>query len=205
MGTRVIVFIDGFNFYHSLENLKCNKYKWIDYSKLATFYLNEGESIEKIYYFTALCPWDPNKQKRHRILIRALEYTGIQPVYGEFKKRKKTYKNYRVEVTLKYHEEKQTDVNIAVYLLRLAIEDKYDTALIISGDTDFSPAVIAVKELFPEKKIGTVSPIGRRSFELEKMADFHKLIREKHIAESLLPDTINIGKGKTLHCPAEWK
>jgi uncharacterized LabA/DUF88 family protein len=103
------------------------------------------------------------------------------------------------------YEEKQTDVNIAVYLMRLAIEDKFDTAIIISGDNDLSPAIITAKELFPKKKIGIVSPIGRRSNELEKIADFHKLVRKKHLYSSLLPDTIDLGKGKIIHCPNEWK
>ena len=176
----------------------------IDYTKLAQYYTNKNESIVDIYYFTALCPWDPNKEKRHKVLIKALRHKGVKVVYGKFKKRQKTYSNYRVDITLRYHEEKQTDVNIAVHLLRFAVEDKFDTAMLITGDNDLAPAITAVKDLYSNKKIGIVSPIKRRSSELEKIADFHKLIREKHIAASLLPATITIGKGKTLHCPAEW-
>jgi len=205
MGDRVIFFIDGFNVYHSLLDLGNIKYKWIDYSKLAQCYIRENEEIKDIYYFTSLCPWDPKRQKRHRILIKALKYRNIKIVYGEFKKRQKSYKNYRVEVLLRYHEEKQTDVNIAVLLMKLAFEDKYDTAIIISGDTDFSLAIVETKNLFPKKRIGIIFPIGRRNNALEKVVDFHTSIEEDHLELSLFPDTIDIRNGKTLFCPPEWK
>ncbi len=126
MSNRIIFFIDGFNVYHSLLDLGNVKYKWIDYSKLAQCYIKENEEIKDIYYFTSLCPWDPKRQK--------------------------SYKIYRIEVLLRYHEEKQTDVNIAVLLMKLAFEDKYDTAIIISGDTDFSLAIVEIKNLFPRKR-----------------------------------------------------
>ena len=210
MSKRVIFFIDGFNVYHSIDDLvsvdsKNTIYKWIDYSKFAQCFVNDDEEIKDIYYFTSLCPWDPNRQKRHQILIRALKHRNIKIVFGEFKKRRKQYNNYRVNVVLKYHEEKKTDVNIAVLLLKLAFEDKYDTAIIISGDTDFSLAITEIKKSFPEKKIGIVFPIGRRNNALEKLADFHKVVTKKHLESSRFPDTIDIGEGTSLFCPPEWK
>jgi uncharacterized LabA/DUF88 family protein len=53
-------------------------------------------------------------------------------------------------------EEKRTDVNVAVTLFRLAHEDRFDTALLISGDTDLAPAVEMVRSTFPGKKVGVV-------------------------------------------------
>jgi hypothetical protein len=74
---------------------------------------------------------------------------GVKIIYGEFKKRdkfcricKKTYQTF---------EEKQTDVNIAIQLFKLSIQEKYDKALIISGDSDLIPSIEAVKSTFPNK------------------------------------------------------
>ncbi len=48
------------------------------------------------------------------------------------------------------HEEKETDVNIALHLLRDAHQDRFDRALLISGDSDLVPAVRMVRALFPQ-------------------------------------------------------
>ncbi|GAJ06134.1 unnamed protein product, partial [marine sediment metagenome] len=63
----------------------------------------------------------------------------------------------------RYSEEERTDVNIAIYLFKLAIQDKFDKAYIISGDSDLIPSIEAVKILFPHKQIGVTIPIGRRA------------------------------------------
>jgi uncharacterized LabA/DUF88 family protein len=56
------------------------------------------------------------------------------------------------------YEEKETDVSIAVTLVEDAVQDSYDTAFLISGDSDLRPAVAAVKRLRPEKRIVAVFP-----------------------------------------------
>jgi len=42
-------------------------------------------------------------------------------------------------------EEKQTDVNIALKLFQLAVQDAYDKTIIISGYSEFLPAVPDLK------------------------------------------------------------
>ena len=68
------------------------------------------------------------------MFIRAQEIKNVNIVYGEFK-RKDKYCNL-CKRTYHTYEEKQTDVNIAIQLFKLSIEDKYDKAIIISGDSD---------------------------------------------------------------------
>jgi uncharacterized LabA/DUF88 family protein len=43
------------------------------------------------------------------------------------------------------HEEKETDVNLALALLDLAYKDLYDHAFLLSRDSDLAPAVHKVK------------------------------------------------------------
>jgi len=200
---KSIFFIDGFNLYHSIANeRRFNKYKWIDLSKLAKNFITKKEHIEEIYYFTALTPWSPDKTNRQKIFIKAQELKGIKIVYGEFRKKdrtcllcKKTYITF---------EEKRTDVNIAIYLFKLAIQDKFDKAYIISGDSDLIPSIEAVKTLFPHKQIGVIIPIGRRAELLKLKCDFHMKIKEKHLRDSILPDIIPLKDNKKLICPESW-
>jgi uncharacterized LabA/DUF88 family protein len=47
------------------------------------------------------------------------------------------------------HEEKKTDINIAITLLADGVADKFDTALILSGDSDLAPVTTKLKQLCP--------------------------------------------------------
>jgi uncharacterized LabA/DUF88 family protein len=201
--TKVICFIDGFNLYHALNYQRFTKYKWLDLSKLTQCFLTKYEHVENIYYFTALATWSPTKINKHKIYIKALQSKSVQTVYGEFKRKTKF-----CTLCKKYFptfEEKQTDVNIAIYLLRLAMQERYEKAIIISGDSDLIPAIKSVQKTFPTKKIGIVLPIGRASESLKNIADFHMKMKEKHLTTSLLNEEILLTNNQKIICPHEWK
>ena len=44
--------------------------------------------------------------------------------------------------------EKMTDVNIATHLIIDAFQDRYDMAMLISGDSDLVPPIKAVHSLY---------------------------------------------------------
>jgi uncharacterized LabA/DUF88 family protein len=200
---RIAVFIDGFNVYHALdEREEWHKYKWLDFSKLVHLFASRNDVFEGIYYFTALATWMPDKMARHRILIRALELKGVNVVYGEFKKRDRFCVNCKT--WYKSHEEKQTDVNIAIHLFRLAVEDRYDTALIMSGDGDLIPAIKAFRASFPAKQVGVLIPFARNADELKLNCDFHRKVKRMHLEQSLFPDEIDLGDGQKLVRPVNW-
>ena len=203
MKKNVIVFIDGFNLYHAINAFrKYHKYKWLDLSKLANLYITRNEEIVNILYFTALATWNQNKVKKHKLFIKANELNGVNVIFGEFKKRDKFCNLCR----RKYQtfEEKQTDVNIAIQLFKLSIENKYDKAIIISGDSDLIPSINAVRKTFPNKQIGVVIPIGRRAEELKQACDFYMKMKEKHLLSAIFPLKIKINDNEFLVCPPEW-
>jgi uncharacterized LabA/DUF88 family protein len=111
---------------------------------------------------------------------------------GRFKE--KDRECFRCRHSWKDHEEKETDVNIALYLLRGALQDHYDRALLVSGDSDLAPAVRAVKEVAPQKDIRIISPVGRDlSMELRHAAGGKKHCRRMqliHLQRSLLPQRV---------------
>jgi len=100
---------------------------------------------------------------------------------------------------------KLTDVNIAIQLFEAAIKDRFDTAMIVSGDSDLIPSIEAVKSAFPAKRIGVVIPIGRRAEALKNSCDFHIKMKEKHLRTSQFPEEIDLGDDKKLVRPSSWR
>jgi len=141
---RVLCLVDGFNVYHALDgNSEYRRYKWLDYARLAQLFTRSGDTVVGVRFFTAYAPWNRRKRARHERYVAALRTVGVTPVFGEFRPRTRTCRHCQTEYTT--YEEKRTDVNIAVTLFRAALTDLYDTALIISGDSDLVPAVEAVR------------------------------------------------------------
>jgi uncharacterized LabA/DUF88 family protein len=201
---RIVALIDGFNVYHAIKNRRgWDRYKWLNYRKLASLFCRAKDTLEGVYYFTALATWLPDSVSRHRTFIRALETEDVQVIYGKFKK-----KDRRCAVCRRVysaHEEEETDVNIATHLFRLAVEDAFDIALVISADSDLVPAIKEARRTFPNKEIGIVVPPGQRAVELKQTADFHHKIRERHLISSAFPEEIDLPSGSKLVRPKTWK
>ncbi|MBM4158537.1 MAG: NYN domain-containing protein [Ignavibacteria bacterium] len=201
---KIIFFIDGFNLYHALlNNPAYNKYKWLNYYRLAQCYIAKKDDLIDVYWFTALAIWNKDKVKRHKIYIKALENAGVKIVRGEFKK--KTRKCRICHKSYSSYEEKQTDVNMALYLFKLAIQDKFDKAFLISGDSDLIPSIKTVKETFPDKQITVILPLGGRSESLKQSADSYMKMKEKHLQSSQFPETIIMKNGEIITKPKEWE
>jgi uncharacterized LabA/DUF88 family protein len=207
---KIAFLIDGFNLYHALDYChatpqhdRYRRYKWLNLRKLASLFVGPLDTLSDVLYFTALATWMPEKTERHRLFIRALETEGVTIIYGEFKRKDKRCLVCRKRYST--FEEKQTDVNIAIQLLQLAIRDRYDRAVIVSGDTDLIPAIKAVRVSFPNKQIGIMIPIGGSSEDLKKHADFRFKMKEHHLVSSRFPDSIKLSSGATLDCPPNWR
>jgi len=111
-----------------------------------------------VHYFTAYATWIPGSVGRHREYIAALRHVGVRCVIGHFKEKHR--KCNSCGATWIGHEEKETDVAIAVKLVADAFTTEYDRALIISADSDLGPAIKTVQAQFPEKSIDVIAPPG---------------------------------------------
>jgi uncharacterized LabA/DUF88 family protein len=97
-----------------------------------------------------------------------------------------------------------TDVNIAVELLTDAFEDRFDTALLISADSDLRAPLQKIRQLFPEKRIVVAFPPNRHSFELRSTAHAYLTIGRASLAKSQFPPEIVKADGYVLSRPASW-
>ena len=97
-----------------------------------------------------------------------------------------------------------TDVNIAVKMLVDAFQDQFDTAILVSGDTDLIPPIREIKANFPKKKIIVAFPPNRHNISLHQIAHASFIIGRKKLKESQLPETVVKPDGYKLQRPAEW-
>lgn len=102
------------------------------------------------------------------------------------------------------HEEKMTDVRIATELLMDAHADRFDVALLVSGDSDLVPPIQAIHQQFPQKKVVVCFPPKRHSVHLAESSKGSFQIGRAKLAAAQLPDTVVTAKGYKLVCPAKW-
>jgi len=107
--------------------------------------------------------------------------------------------------TWKAYEEKMTDVNIAAQMLADAYEDRFDTAFIISGDSDLTTPIQQVRKRFPDKRLIVVFPPNRQSAQLKKAANGFLSIGEDKLRQNQLSDPVITASGFALHRPAHWR
>jgi uncharacterized LabA/DUF88 family protein len=201
---RVIAYIDGFNLYFGLKSKGWRRYYWLDIQMLAQNLLKSNQRLLLTKYFTARIAGPPDKEKRQSTYIEALGTLSMfQIFYGKYQltPRQCSQCGFQDEVP----NEKMTDVNIAVEILKDAYQDQFDVALLISADSDLVPPVKTVRELFPNKRVIVASPPGRYSIGLAKSSSKSFVISRRNIAKSLLPEEIKKADGYILRCPPLWK
>lgn len=143
-------------------------------------------------------------RQRQSTYIDALCANGILSLHeGHFLK--KTRRCHTCGATWPDYEEKISDVNIAVELLMDAVDDRFDTAIIVSGDSDLSTPVRRVLARFPPKRVIVAFPPKRRSAELRNAATASFKIGADKLKKSLLPDPVVTPAGISLSRPPGWR
>ncbi|MCL2441457.1 MAG: NYN domain-containing protein [Treponema sp.] len=102
---------------------------------------------------------------------------GVKDILGKFTLRDR--KCPKCLALFQSHEEKKTDINIAIILLADAVLDKFNTALILSGDSDLAPVAVKLHQLRPGKKLGIIVPQNQSAMNLKKHSDFFKKIQDR--------------------------
>jgi NYN domain len=102
------------------------------------------------------------------------------------------------------YEEKESDVNIAISLVEDAALDRFDVALLISGDSDLCPALKAAKRLRPSMRIIAAFPPLRGSDPIRRLVDRTLHIDRTTLRHCQLPDEVMTGNGIKLSRPGYW-
>lgn len=142
---KVCIFIDGQNFYRSL--LRYDESLRVDYDRLALWITQAvggpSASFEGAYYYVGVSPGAP-------ALVEAF-LKGLELRPGYFVKREvRVRRGGRCPACgaeYEYTTEKRVDTRLVADMCHFAAIGAFDTAVLVSGDNDFVPAVEAVNLL----------------------------------------------------------
>lgn len=200
---RVIAYIDGFNLYFGMKEGGWNDVLWLDVQQLATNLLQPHQQLLHTKYFTSRIRNNPEKEKRQKTYLEALEtVAGLKIYYGHFQAHIEECR--RCGHTYPYANEKMTDVNIATELLTDAFTDQYDTALLITGDSDLVPPIKAIHTHFKNKRVMVGFPPKRDNISVRSVAKGSFTIGRKKLKDSQLPDEVIKTGGYVLKRPDSW-
>lgn len=200
---RVIVYVDGFNLYFGMMEAGFSYCRWLNVKALAQNLLQKNQQLIEVKYFTARVTNNPDKQKRQSTYLDALYNEGVKIIYGQ-------YQNNNLDCHRCGHiwmaaNEKMTDVNIATNILVDAYQDKYDMAMLISGDSDLVPPIKAVHANFSSKRVFVAFPPKRHNSTVAAVAKGSLIIGRKKLVESQLNESIQKTTDNfILKKPVDW-
>ena len=211
---RVYAYVDGFNLYHGA--LEGTSHRWLDLRALLTKLLDDDDEIVRIKYFTARVSGNagnagsaggPHRQDAYLRAVKAVD-PSVEVILGKFKTRKVFRR--RVDngelVEVYNREEKGSDVNLAVHMVRDAFAGEFECAVVVSNDSDLKEPLRIVRDL--GRMVGVIVPMAvpdrHVNTNLTDEADFHKKIRGGVCGDCQLPLSVTLPNGKVLTCPDRW-
>ena len=169
---RAVLFIDGNNWFHGLKKIGVDAYH-LDYRKVARELL-KGRSLVEIRFYIGKVTGDRERIERQRAKVASLEAQGARVTWGRIQRnlippqKNRALKRLRTilaedgsripsDIREQLEElggmpvpdyvEKKVDVAIAVDVVRMAYEDEYDVAYLLSADADYVTAVREAQRL----------------------------------------------------------
>ena len=203
---RIVVYVDGFNLFYGLRSKGWRRFYWLDLQQLGKNLLRSGQRLQRVRYFTARVledPSDPGKVRRQDAYLDALSTLPDVSVHYGYFLRHRAYCRTCGDSWPTY-EEKMTDVNIAMELLGDAEADRFDTALVVSGDSDLAGPIENVLARHSGKRVVVAFPPARVSNRLRRIATASLTIGPGVLGRSRLPERIEMEDGYRLTRPAEW-
>jgi hypothetical protein len=203
----VIVYVDGFNLYYG--SLKRTPYKWLDLGRLSATML-PNDTVLAIKYYTARIsarPGNPSGPTDQQVYLRALRtIPTVSITFGHFLTHSVQMRLSGVtppkRVWVDKTEEKGSDVNLAAHLVRDACQNAFQTAVLITNDSDLAEPVRIVRDEL-KLPVGILNPHDRHSVELKRVSTFQKRIRQSALIASQFPDVLTDSKGQ-IRKPASW-
>jgi uncharacterized LabA/DUF88 family protein len=208
---RVIVYIDGFNLYY--RALKNTSHKWLNLEALCNAVLPSGRTVVGINYYTARISGrtDAKAPARQDAYLRAIRTLPLVKIHTA-----------RFLVTTKWAalveppkfrpapevaevwktEEKGSDVNLGVHLVRDALTGAFDEAAVLTNDTDLVEAfrIVTYDVKLP---IILLTPGRISATSLIAVSTSMRHI-QPYLGPCQFPDPVIGHNGKTVPKPAGW-
>lgn len=223
---RTIAYVDGQNLYFSC--LKGTKYKWLDIAELLARIICEdhpSNELVAVRYFNSpikgsLARRGKDSAQAQAEYLRALRNNPLIRVSeGRFSVQRAHVLRHAIPPDLTDRvgiwriEEKETDVSIAVAMYRDVRDGLADHIVLLSNDSDFVPALKAIRE-DSLARVGVVLPLralssgmaapSRPSASLTAHAHWTRHhIREDELAKCQLPQRVHTSRRPACR-PSHW-
>ena len=201
---KVIVYVDGYNFYYGLKEVKWKKYYWLDLVSFFESFMQNGQELVGVKYFSAPTN-NQEKRKRQSDFFSANKLNDrFELILGNYLNKNVYCRNCHTDFEVP--EEKKTDVNIATQMIADCIYHDCDISIIVSGDSDLTPPIHFIKQHNPDHKVFVYFPPRRQGLHLKNICDSSLYLEhwKKRFRENLLPETITTKSGYQLKKPSEW-
>ncbi|MDD4531091.1 MAG: NYN domain-containing protein [Candidatus Pacebacteria bacterium] len=171
---RVVVYIDGNNFYKYLRDRQYSFPKGVkfNFEKFINMLINGRELVSKRYYIGIAKNFD-NSEKSKEIV------RGQQKFLNELQREGFVIKRGKVIYDSGKIREKGVDVKISVDLVIGAVDNIFDTAILVSSDTDLIPAIKYVR--FKGKSVEYIGFSHCPSLGVQKNVDLSRLLTAQDI------------------------
>ncbi len=174
---RIVILVDGSNFYHYTKGFSLTHLLEFNYKEFGDFLARGREIVSATYYIGKMREKSGDLRSRKLMadqqrLVSRLQQFGWQISFGH------------MLIDGGGQREKGVDVQIAVDLVVGAYENQYDSALLVSSDTDLIPAIRKIKH--KGKKLEYIGFSNRPSHGLIKNATLTKTLSKEDL-EKFLP------------------
>ncbi|MCY3801072.1 MAG: NYN domain-containing protein [Chloroflexi bacterium] len=211
---RVNVYVDGFNLYYGA--VKGTPYKWLHLGKLCRL-LRPKDRINRIRYFTADVkprPNDPQADIRQQTYLRALKTIPNLMIHkGRFLSNETWMRLARpiesaggetlTRALVIKTEEKGSDVNLASWLLIDGFGRDFQSALVISNDSDLVEPIRFVRQRL-NRPCYVIHPHGTEVRTLRRAATTYLQLDADILAECQFAPTLTDSAGRTITKPTAW-
>lgn len=216
---KTIVYIDGFNLYYRM--LKGSNFKWLNLQSLCENSLPAGHKIETINYYTARVSSRVSElaPRRQQIYFNALKTIPNLSIHqGRFQV-KETFMfladplQFRPPVknitpkpkfaNVVKTEEKGSDVNLGVHIIRDGFQKKYDHAVVLTNDTDLEEPLRIVQEEL-NLPVTLLSPVKKAAESLNKRCTSVIYLTDDHLSKSQFEHEFTVADGKIIKKPESW-
>jgi Protein of unknown function DUF88. len=205
-----MLYIDGYNFYYAIRRNPATTplhLAWCDFGLLARqSFIAKNDSLVGIKYFTAPIGRygksggsAGSEEKRQVIWLSALQsVSDVEVIEGFHTGDTHAPRGRR---------EKETDVNMAIAVILDACRNKFDRAILLTGDRDQGPTVRTVAREFQKNVDLWLAP--NQEAGTWRAAEWYAGVKVRTITPTMLkqarlPDDLTVA-GEPLQIPAEWR
>lgn len=201
---RVIFYIDGFNFYYGLKKMEWKKFYWLNIVSFCESFLKSNQELVCVKYFSARSLNPKQHDRQDSFFTVNKNNSKFKLVLGKY--RPEIMNCAVCKKDFHHLEEKQSDVNIAVHMIKDVVSDSCDISILISADSDLQPPLIYLHELKPSHKIFVYFPPAHRNYSLQNSSDAYRYLQqfEHKFKKHLFPMEVKLSDGLKVQIPERW-